>query len=276
MRRGRVLERLAGASSGDVGPRGRSERTPTRWRRAPAGFAAWEADDEVPDQPWLRGRRASLAREALQQGLLFPATRIVTSPTVHGAADLLHAPQPAVIAPNHASDVDTPLVLWALPRPWRTRTVVGAASDRFYARRRTALTSALWINTFPFDRGGDLRGLAAAAEHLREGRNVLLYPQATRTSGLGGLRAGVARLCVATGTPAIPVHVSGTALLMPKGRGVTRRGRTTVSFGLPVEPRTDEPAEDFTERVGAAIAALAPVRHGGPSAAGHRPSKAVG
>jgi len=216
----------------------------------------------VADQPWLRGRRASLAREGLQQSLLFPLTRFVTSPKVSGADDLLHAPQPAVIAPNHSSDVDTPLVLWALPRAWRVRTVVGAASDRFYTSRRTALMASLWINTFPFDRGSEGHGLSAAAEHLRSGSNVLIYPQATRTSGLERLRGGVGRLCVATGTPAVPVHVSGTGLVMPKGRGVTRRARTEVRFGRAVEPLAGEEPHEFTERVGAAIAALAaaPVR----------------
>ena len=66
---------------------------------------------------------------------------------------------------------------------WRSRTVVGAASDRFYRSHGTAILTALWINTFPFDRGGDLRGLASAAELLRSGHNVLLYPQATRSAG---------------------------------------------------------------------------------------------
>lgn len=255
MRDGRVLERLAGPPSAGAG--GEAPRTPLRWRTRRAGPDPWGEAAEAPDQPWLRGRRASLVREGLQQSLLFPLTRLVTFPQVRGAEDLLHTPQPAVIAPNHASDVDTPLVLWALPRPWRVRTVVAAASDRFYARRRTALMSALWINTFPFDRSGEGHGLAVAAEHLGRGSNVLLYPQATRTSGLEGLRGGVGRLCVATGTPAVPVHVRGTALLMPKGRGVTRRGRTEVRFGRAVEPLDGEQPDEFTERVGAAIAALA-------------------
>jgi 1-acyl-sn-glycerol-3-phosphate acyltransferase len=196
-------------------------------------------------------------REALQLGLLFPATRAVALPRVIGADDLMHAPQPALLAPNHESDIDTPLVLLALPRPWRTRTVVGAASDRFYRRRSSALMSGLWINTFPFDRGGgQRRGLASAAAHLREGRNVLLFPQGTRGAGREGYHTGVAELALSAGVPVVPVHIGGSGLVMPKGRGLDRRTRTTVSFGRPLYPRDAETPAELTVRVSAAIDAL--------------------
>lgn len=253
-RGGRTLERLAGT------PAPRRRRPPGRWRTVRSGPDPWlDSARQTPDQAWLRGRAPSLARDVLQEGLLFPATRFVAHPQVEGADDLAHAPQPAVIAPNHGSDIDTPLVLGALPRAWRSRTVVGAAADRFYRRRGYALMSGLWINTFPFDRSGEGRGAAAAAEFLREGHNVLLYPQGTRSAGqVQGFRSGVARLCVATGAPLIPVHVGGTSLIMPKDRGLTRRGRATVRFGAPLIPFAGERPEDFLERTREALAALAP------------------
>ena len=255
---GRSLERLAGSASVARRSAGRGMRVPSRWRTIESGPDPWAEGGEVPDQAWLRERRPALVREALQQGLLFPLTRFVAHPTVTGADDLMHAPQPAVLAPNHASDLDTPLILAALPRAWRVNTVVGAASDRFYRKRRYAVLAGLWINTFPFDRGGESRGLADAAELLREGRNVLLYPQGTRTAGLvEGFRSGVARLCVATGVPLIPVHVGGTALIMPKDRGLVGRGRTTVAFGRPVYPAPGDDPLELMLRASSAVSELA-------------------
>ena len=253
---GRTLERLAGT------PAPRTRRTAGRWRTVRSGPDPWSASArEAPDQVWLRGAAPSRVRDVLQEGLLFPTTRFVAHPRVEGADDLAHAPQPAVIAPNHGSDIDTPLVLAALPRAWRSRTVVGAAADRFYRRGTYAVMSGLWINTFPFDRSGEGRGSAAAAEFLREGHNVLLYPQGTRSAGqVQGFRSGVARLCVATGAPLVPVHVGGTALIMPKDRGLTRRGRATVRFGAPLVPHPGERPEDFLERTREAMSAMVPGR----------------
>jgi 1-acyl-sn-glycerol-3-phosphate acyltransferase len=251
---GRALERLAGGSGGG-GP-----RVPRRWRTITVGADPWAGRD-AEDEAWLREPAPAAVRDALQQALLFPATRLVAQPRVVGADDLMHAPQPAILAPNHESDLDTPLVLMALPRSWRAHTVVGAASDRFYRHRRYAVMSGLWINTFPFDRGGgQRRGLAAAAAHLRAGRNVLLFPQATRGAGPEGYRAGVAELSLAAGVPIVPINVRGSALAMPKGRGLNRRARTTVAFGRPLYPGVGEPPGDLTERLRAAIGALERVR----------------
>ena len=248
---GRALERLAGTAGG-------APSSARRWRTVRSGPDPWARSGEVGDQAWLRGRRPALVREALQQTLLFPTARAIARPRVEGAAELMHAPQPAVLAPNHASDIDTPLILAALPYAWRSRTLVGAASDRFYRRRTYAVMSALWINTFPFDRSGGQRGLAGAAELLRAGHNVLLYPQATRSAGqVDGLRTGVARLSIATGVPLVPVYVGGTALIMPKNRGLTQRGRATVRFGRPLHPAPGELPLELMERTRAAIAALA-------------------
>jgi 1-acyl-sn-glycerol-3-phosphate acyltransferase len=162
-----------------------------------------------------------------------------------------------VLAPNHESDIDTPLLLLALPRAWRVRTVVGAASDRFYRHRRYAVMAGLWINTFPFDRGGgERRGLASAAAHLREGRNVLLFPQGTRGAGPEGYRTGVAELSLATGVPIVPIYLGGSGLVMPKNRGLDRRARTVVSFGRPLYPRDAERPAELTDRLRQAVDAL--------------------
>ena len=121
-RGGRALEKLAGPNA-----------TKRREHRRSAGARSPPARTRGPTARPRTSRGCATAarrcvREVAQQALLFPATRAFAQPTVIGAEDLIHAPQPAILAPNHESDIDTPLVLASLPYAWRSRTVVGAAS----------------------------------------------------------------------------------------------------------------------------------------------------
>ena len=50
----------------------------------------------------------------------------------------------------------------------------------------------------------------------------------------------MAALALAAAAPIVPIHVAGSALVMPKGRGLNQRGRTTVTFGRPLHPLADE------------------------------------
>jgi hypothetical protein len=94
----RLFERLAGGGRGAAAGSGGDGHAPARWRTSGLGAEAWDELDHAGDQTWLRGRAGGFAREALQQALLFPATRLVARPTIRGADDLYSTPQPAVIA----------------------------------------------------------------------------------------------------------------------------------------------------------------------------------
>ena len=54
-----------------------------------------------------------------------------------------------IFAANHASHVDAPLMLTSIPRPWRSRLVVGAGADYFFATRVTGTLSALALGAIP-------------------------------------------------------------------------------------------------------------------------------
>jgi 1-acyl-sn-glycerol-3-phosphate acyltransferase len=65
--------------------------------------------------------------------------------------------------------------------------------------------------------------------------------------------AAVAELALTAGAPIIPVHIEGTALVMPKGRGLNRRAKTKVTFARPLHPRPGETPQELTERLHDAI-----------------------
>ena len=84
---------------------------------------------------------------------------------------------------NHASHLDTPLILLSLPDEWRRRTAVAAAADYFFDTWWRAIGSALLFNTFPIDRHGGERMSATPGEVLADGWNLVIFPEGTRSHG---------------------------------------------------------------------------------------------
>ena len=107
---------------------------------------------------------------------------------------------------NHASHIDTPVILAALPRRFRKRTAVAAAADYFYRNRMVAALVSLIFNTVPLDRDGGGVG-KQATEHLDklldQGWNLLLYPGGHALTQRRA-RPGAARRRGAGGAPQAP------------------------------------------------------------------------
>jgi 1-acyl-sn-glycerol-3-phosphate acyltransferase len=169
-----------------------------------------------------------------------------TEPRVEGLDNLEHLGGPVMFFANHASHMDTPLLLCSLPPELRHHTAVAAAADYFFDVWWRAATTALVFNTFPIERTGGKRATETARQLLGEGWNLLVFPEGTRSKDgwVGRWRHGAARLCLEFGIPAVPVALRGTYAAMPKGRWWPVRGRPPISvrFGQPIRP---EPGEDF-------------------------------
>jgi long-chain acyl-CoA synthetase len=99
------------------------------------------------------------------------------------------------------------------------------------------------LNAFPFSREGNIRPtLEHCAWLLDQGWSILIYPEGTRSASgtLAPFKAGAGLLAVELGVPVVPVHLAGSAEILPKGRTLPRRGRVQVHFGQPLRfgPRT--------------------------------------
>lgn len=215
------------------------------------------------DAPWTRTPAASLVRSGIVTGVLGPLMDLYTRREVVGLEHLDALQGPAVFVANHASHMDTPTILRALPGRWRRRTAVAAAADYFYADRRLSLVVALGFGTVPLERqgGGVLTGSMALINQLVADRwSLLVYAEGTRSRDgvVGRLRPGAAVLAAAHGLPIVPIHVSGTHETMPTGRGWMSRapGRgagarrpVRVSFGPPIHPEPGAHRKAVMERV---------------------------
>jgi 1-acyl-sn-glycerol-3-phosphate acyltransferase len=222
-------------------------------RAAPARGRELRAAVSQLDLPWARSWLAGLVRENFMRFVLNPTMDYYTARRATGREKLDGVKGPVILVANHASHMDTPVILSALPRRLRKRTVVAAAADYFYKNRFVASAVSLIFNTVPIDRHGG-GGVSKNGSHLDklldQGWSVLLYPEGTRSRGgmPGPLRRGAAVLAAAHHLTIVPIRVTGTAQAMPPGRlwpkrlrnkPAPKRHRIEVSFGEPINATGD-------------------------------------
>lgn len=213
----------------------------------------------APEPTWGRSDISATLRRLVQRRGLFPLLDVLGRPAVVGLQHLAEARPPLILAPNHASHADAPLVLKALPPALREATVVPAAADYFFDRRWLSVLVTLAMNAVPFDRRHDIADSVRRLERLlRHGHSIVLFPEGSRSreGRLRGFKAGVAHLAVQTGAPVVPVYVQGTHAMLPPGASLPRPSAVAVHFGAPLVAGAEESARLFNQRLEAAVADL--------------------
>ncbi|PXA85757.1 1-acyl-sn-glycerol-3-phosphate acyltransferase [Caulobacter sp. D4A] len=149
---------------------------------------------------------------------------------------------PAIIAANHASHVDTLLMLAVFPSRAVSKLRPAAAADYFLRDPVIGWFSRHVIGIVPVARGKAADGedvLAPARAALAAGEIVLIFPEGARGDGesdeMGQLKSGVARLAEAfPQAPVIPVWIQGAGRVLPKGASVPVPLNCAVLVGEPV------------------------------------------
>lgn len=209
---------------------------------------------------WARRYPVRLARAMVVDNVTRPLAHLLAVPEVRGEELLRLVEPPAIFVANHASHIDTPLLLSLLPQPFRHRTVVAAAADHFFDRRWKAHLWAGALNAIPIERHRVNRRSADVATRLvDEGWSLVIFPEGGRSPDgwFQAFRGGAAYLAVRTGRPVVPVHLGGTWRVLPKeGRGL-RRGHTSVRFSAALTADDGEDARRFGARIETVLATLA-------------------
>ena len=173
-------------------------------------------------------------------------------------SDRLEAGQPYVFASNHFSLIDTPLVFGLMPLPFRILARSGLWKIPFIGWHLSR------AGHLPVDRSNPrvaARNIAYAAEKVRSGRSILIFPEGGRRRGeeMRRFKTGAAHIANQAGVPIVPMAISGTRRILPPGSLHLRPGVAEIRFGEPIPTvgadRTSAAA--LTERVRQAIERLA-------------------
>jgi 1-acyl-sn-glycerol-3-phosphate acyltransferase len=110
------------------------------------------------------------------------------------------------------------------------------------------------------DRASAIALLREAARRVREGTNVLVFPEGTRSADgrLLPFKKGVFHLAVEAGVPIVPIRVVGTERLAPKGSYRLGGGDVEVLFGAPIPTAglTRDDLPELMDRVRGAMEGL--------------------
>ncbi len=143
----------------------------------------------------------------------------------------------AIIACNHISHLDPPSVGSAISRDIRF-----VAKEELFHQFFLSWYFPL-IGIIPLKRGGGGKMmLDNAAEAIKEGDIVALFPEGTRSkTGLPGRpRTGMIILAAMSGAPIIPARISGSYDCMPPKRILPLPGKIQVAFGKPIQWKPGE------------------------------------
>lgn len=163
---------------------------------------------------------------------------------VCGALDLN---RPVILAPNHESSLDAPLLAAALPYRTLRHTFWVVRKGRVLANPLTRAVGQL-TRAVPVDR--DASALAVGAAVLRRKGNVVWFPEGTRSRDgeLQEFKFGVGALARHFNLPVVPVGIDGAFEALPPGARLPRfLSKIAVRFGTPIWPEQVETAEEDAE-----------------------------
>ncbi len=156
---------------------------------------------------------------------------------------------PLVVAANHYSHLDPPLVGVAIGRPIRF-----LALDELFGLSVVFDVTTKALGAIPISRTRPpLGALRASLEHLGAGGVVGLFPEGRRVRAWGesAPKRGAAWLAVRSGAPLVPVAVIGTDRAFGLDARRISRAPIRVVVGGPLDPRRfadrPDPVGEMTE-----------------------------
>jgi 1-acyl-sn-glycerol-3-phosphate acyltransferase len=188
----------------------------------------------------LRGNIRTMygwAMFAMRAGIRAGGIRVV----IQGAENI-PANQSCIFLSNHVSNLDPPIVLPAIPGMCSVFLKKSLMKIPFVG---IAMRMAKYV---PVSRGHSRQeaeqSVAIAADALRSGMHIFIFPEGTRSSdgNLLAFKKGAFFLAAETNAPMVPIVIQGTAQMMRKGSVKIFPGVATLRFLPAIHP------QDFATR----------------------------
>ncbi len=167
--------------------------------------------------------------------------------------------KPLILVANHQGAADIPVLLAYLPVRFRfaiKKELFGLPVFGWYLRQ---------AGYFPIDRQVILsayKTLEQIIEILKAGESVMIFPEGTRSKdgSLGKFKRGSLMAALKSGAPVVPIAISGSYDILPKGTYLIKPSKVKLSVAKPVYIKNEDEYDAKVEEIRAAIARLLPAR----------------
>jgi long-chain acyl-CoA synthetase len=208
---------------------------------------------------WAHRLPFALLRILVYYLISWPATVLMSYPSVRGRENLKRLKGPVLFISNHVTRVDIGFILAALPHRFRCRLAVAMLGEMLQGMRNPpkdmpflkkcceklcyGLVVALF-NVFPLPQQTGFReSFAFAGESADRCYSILVFPEGMRTQNgkLLPFQTGIGMLANKLNLPVVPIRIDGLFELKKKGKKIARPGTVIVTIGSAVlfNPGTD-------------------------------------
>jgi long-chain acyl-CoA synthetase len=178
--------------------------------------------------------------------------RVYNSLRIYGRIQI-PARGPYILAPNHQSYVDAPVVLSGLTCRQIKTCYFFATEQHVRSKFRRALADK--NNTIIMEQAHLKESIQKLAQVLKEGKNIVIFPEGSRTHDgeLGDFKLSFAILSKELNIPIIPVCIRGAYDALPRHRKYLYPRHIEVHYLPPVIPTSDITYQQLADKVKKAI-----------------------
>lgn len=162
----------------------------------------------------------------------------------------LNSLQSCILMSNHQSNFDIPVLLGRIPIQFRWLAKAELFRIPIFGR---GMRGCGYISIDRSNRKSAFLSLKEAARKIREGVSVLVFPEGTRSMDgkIIDFKKGGFVLAVDAGVPIVPIVISGTRTVMPKGRLLIESRDVVMEILSPIDTSgyTRKTKEDLMQKV---------------------------
>jgi acyl carrier protein len=188
---------------------------------------AWGIIALLPRRSWCQAVARTTVRLLL---------RLSGMPLVVQGLEHLPRHELYVVAVNHASYLDGPIVLAALPVDVHY-VVKRELEAQYFTRVLLRRIGAEFVERFEAQQG--IQDTERLLQAVQQGHSLVFFPEGTflRVPGLQAFHMGAFMVAARAGMPVVPVGVQGTRTILRAEQWFPRRGLVRVTVGAPMRPQ---------------------------------------